>query len=318
MAELKFQCIHSRVEKSGQIMGRFVIPALKPGQGITIGNILRRVLLADLEGIAITGVKIPGVLHEFSSIDGIREDLLEIFLSLKQIVFKSEDSFNTTTGLINVQGPGVITAKNIVFPESQIEIINPNQYIGTLVSDKNLQIELEIEKGVNYKLSSDMNHYKDENSDLVAVDAIFMPVLRVNYAINTNYTKQDSISESLILEILTNGSLTPEKALKKASQQVILWFQELIDEQQSQPIETPEVREVETIDEEDPILIEELQLSVRAYNCLKKIGIHTLNDLKQYSQEDIKNIKNFGKKSAQEVFTTLEEKFNIVLDQTNP
>lgn len=318
MAELKFQCIHSRVEKSGQIMGRFVIPALKPGQGITIGNILRRVLLADLEGIAITGVKIPGVLHEFSKIESVREDLLEVFLSLKQIVLKSDEAFTQTTGVINVTGPGVITARNIVFPAKNIEVINPNQYIGTVVTDSNLQLELEIEKGVNYKLSNEMNHYKDENSELVAIDAIFMPVLKVNYAINTNYTKQDSISESLILEILTNGSLTPENALKQASQQIILWFQELIDEELPQPVTTNESEEIEHFEEEEPILIEELQLSVRAYNCLKKIGINNLSDLKQYSQEDIKNIKNFGKKSAQEVFTTLEEKFNIVLDPTNP
>lgn len=315
MSELKFQCIHSKVNKSGQIMSRFVIPTLKPGQGITIGNILRRVLLADLEGMAITGVKIPDVLHEFSTVEGIREDLLEIFLNLKQIVFKDNSADQKISGLINVKGPGILTAKNITLTNPDIKIINQNQYIGTIVNNKNINIELQIEKGVNYKLSNEMSHYNDKDNEMIAIDAIFMPVLRVNYAINRNYRKKDHVSESLIVEILTNGSITPEQALQHASRQIIKWFQHLINETIE---EKPKIKRVEILEIPQPknetILIEELQLSARAYNCLKKQKIHTLIDLKKYSQEDIKNIKNLGKKSALEIFTTLKERFNIVLE----
>lgn len=315
MMELQFQCIHSKVNQSGQMMSRFILPSLKSGQGITIGNILRRVLLADLEGLAITGIQIEGIKHEFSTIESIREDLLEILLNLKQIVIKTNNpNITKVEAVIQVKGPGIITAKNIHFEKNEIEIINPNQYIATIVDKKEINFKLQIEKGVNFKLSNEMPHYQDETSNLIAVDAIFMPVLRVNYGVSKNYIQKNNVSEALIIEILTNGSITPENALKNACKQIVQWFEALL-KTSSKNISTQikETKNISKLTSSELILIEELQLSVRAYNCLKKLGINTLNDFKKYSKEDIKNIKNLGSKSADEIFNKLKEKFNIVI-----
>ena len=308
--ELKFKYVKSSVEESGHIVGHFIMTNLIPGQGLTIGNALRRVLLSNLEGTAITGIKIPGVAHEFSTIPNVREDVLEIFLNLKQIVLKSEKQ-TPIFGTVTIDGPGVITASSIKF-DDDIEIVNPNQYIASFSGEDTLTFDIKVEKGIGYQFAEQAN--SNDNIDFLSIDAVFMPVLKVNYKINNVYLGYSKTTESLILEITTNGSVSPEKALSEAAQKLMTWFSFLTSEQHLAP--QKEV-EVEPIAQNDVILIEELQLPVRAYNCLKRAGINSVDDLVNYSQEEIREIKNFGKKSAQEVFQALKDKFDIVLPSLN-
>ena len=311
MTELNFQYFKSSVEESGKLTGHFLLQSLEAGQGLTIGNALRRVLLSNLEGTAITGIKIPGVAHEFSTIPNVREDVLEIFLNLKQIVLKSEKQ-TPIFGTVTIEGPGVITASSIKFDDEDIEIVNPNQYIASFSGEDTLTFDIKVEKGIGYQFAEQAN--SNDNIDFLSIDAVFMPVLKVNYKINNVYLGYSKTTESLILEITTNGSVSPEKALSEAAQKLMTWFSFLTSEQNLAP--QKEV-EVEPIAQNDVILIEELQLPVRAYNCLKRAGINSVDDLVNYSQEEIREIKNFGKKSAQEVFQALKDKFDIVLPSLN-
>jgi DNA-directed RNA polymerase subunit alpha len=311
MTELNFQYFKSSVEESGKLTGHFLLQSLEAGQGLTIGNALRRVLLSNLEGTAITGIKIPGIAHEFSTIPNVREDVLEIFLNLKQIVLKSEKQ-TPIFGTVTIEGPGVITASSIKFDDEDIEIVNPNQYIASFSGEDTLTFDIKVEKGIGYQFAEQAN--SNDNIDFLSIDAVFMPVLKVNYKINNVYLGYSKTTESLILEITTNGSVSPEKALSEAAQKLMTWFSFLTSEQNLAP--QKEV-EVEPIAQNDVILIEELQLPVRAYNCLKRAGINSVDDLVNYSQEEIREIKNFGKKSAQEVFQALKDKFDIVLPSLN-
>ena len=311
MTELTFQYFKSSVEESGKLTGHFLLQSLEAGQGLTIGNALRRVLLSNLEGTAITGIKIPGIAHEFSTIPNVREDVLEIFLNLKQIVLKSEKQ-TPIFGTVTIEGPGVITASSIKFDDEDIEIVNPNQYIASFSGEDTLTFDIKVEKGIGYQFAEQAN--SNDNIDFLSIDAVFMPVLKVNYKINNVYLGYSKTTESLILEITTNGSVSPEKALSEAAQKLMTWFSFLTSEQNLAP--QKEV-EVEPIAQNDVILIEELQLPVRAYNCLKRAGINSVDDLVNYSQEEIREIKNFGKKSAQEVFQALKDKFDIVLPSLN-
>ena len=311
MTELNFQYFKSSVEESGKLTGHFLLQSLEAGQGLTIGNALRRVLLSNLEGTAITGIKIPGVAHEFSTIPNVREDVLEIFLNLKQIVLKSEKQ-TPIFGTVTIEGPGVITASSIKFDDEDIEIVNPNQYIASFSGEDTLTFDIKVEKGIGYQFAEQAN--SNDNIDFLSIDAVFMPVLKVNYKINNVYLGYSKTTESLILEITTNGSVSPEKALSEAAQKLMTWFSFLTSEQNLAP--QKEV-EVEPIAQNDVILIEELQLPVRAYNCLKRAGINSVDDLVNYSQEEIREIKNFGKKSAQEVFQALKDKFDIVQPSLN-
>ena len=181
MAELNFQYFKSSVEESGKLTGHFLIESLEAGQWLTIGNALCRVLLSNLEGTAITGIKIPGVAHEFSTIPNVREDVLEIFLNLKQIVLKSEKQV-PIFGKVSINGPGVITASSIKFDDEDIEIVNPNQYIASFSGDDTLTFDIKVEKGIGYQFAEQAN--TNDNMDFLAIDAVFMPVLKVNYKIS--------------------------------------------------------------------------------------------------------------------------------------
>lgn len=258
MTELNFQYFKSSVEESGKLTGHFLLQSLEAGQGLTIGNALRRVLLSNLEGTAITGIKIPGVAHEFSTIPNVREDVLEIFLNLKQIVLKSEKQ-TPIFGTVTIEGPGVITASSIKFDDEDIEIVNPNQYIASFSGEDTLTFDIKVEKGIGYQFAEQAN--SNDNIDFLSIDAVFMPVLKVNYKINNVYLGYSKTTESLILEITTNGSVSPEKALSEAAQKLMTWFSFLTSEQNLAP--QKEV-EVEPIAQNDVILIEELQLPVRA------------------------------------------------------
>ena len=207
---------------------------------------------------------------------------------------------------MNIKGPGVVTASCIEF-DQDVEIVNPTHYIATVNSTLNTSYELRAEKGSGY-IFADQTQKKYE--DFLNIDAVFMPVLKVNYTIKKVYTGYNQTTDSLVLEITTNGSLTPEEALNYGARKLTNWFGALTT---IETIDQEETKQIEQVIEHETILIEELQLPVRAYNCLKRSGINSIDDLKQYSEEEIKEIKNFGKKSAQDVFQALKEKYNIVL-----
>ena len=312
MSNISIKCLKSEKIESGACYGQFVINFLKVGQGITIGNQLRRVLLGDLGGIAISAVRIAGVTHEFSTIPGIREDILEILLNLKGIVLKSKTHITEgQIGRLKIYGPSVVTADLIQLP-STLEIVNPNHYIATISTSNLLEIEFKFEYGTGYRLASQTVCEDGEN--YLQLDTIFMPVQKVNFKIENIYDSSNNISERLFIDIWTNGSISPNDALKSASQIIIDLFSSLINNKEiNEGNEFKLKAESISIEPYTNITIEELQLSVRAYNCLKKAQINTVGDLLQYSPEKLQELKNFGRKSADEVFSTLKHKLNIIL-----
>ena len=309
MDNISIKCLKSEKIESGACYGQFVINSLNPGQGITVGNQLRRVLLGDLGGMAISAVRIAGITHEFSTIPGVREDILEILLNLKGIVFSSHTQ-NTEFGHLKIQGPTVITAGLLQLP-SGIKIINPNHYIATISTSNIVEIKFKLEYGTGYRLVS--HSITDDGEGYLQLDTIFMPVQKVDFKIESIYNDLKNIKERLFIDIWTNGSISPNDALESAAQIIIDLFTLLIN---NQDINNDEIKKhINTISIEPytNIAIEELQLSVRAYNCLKKAQIHTVGDLLQYSPEKLQELKNFGRKSADEVFSTLKNKLGIIL-----
>jgi len=309
MNNLFVKSLQSKTLESGVSQGQFLINSLQPGQGITIGNQLRRVLLNDLGGMAISAVRIAGINHEFSTIPGVREDILEILLNLKGIVVKS-NAKTPQFGRLKIQGPAVITADLIQLP-SNLEIINSSHYIMTISTSNVLEIEFKFEYGTGYRLASQT--FLEKNENFLQLDAIFMPVQKVDFKIENIYDNSNTITERLFLDIWTNGSISPHQAFTFAAQITIDLFTLLID---SRTIDMNNKLESKTqsinIEPYTNIAIEELQLSVRAYNCLKKAQINTVGDLLQYSPERLQELKNFGRKSADEVFSTLKNKLGII------
>ena len=310
MSNISIKCLKSEKIDSGASHGQFLINSLRPGQGITIGNQLRRVLLNDLGGMAISAVRIAGVSHEFSTIPGVREDILEILLNLKGIVLKSKMK-TPQFGRLKIQGPAVVTADLIQLP-SNLEIVNSNHYIMTISTSNILEIEFKFEYGTGYQLSS--HTFLEENENYLQLDTIFMPVEKVDFKIENVYDNENNITERVFLDIWTNGSISPNEALISAAQITIDLFTLLLEnkdtkEQNKLKSKTRSI----SIEPYTNIAIEELQLSVRAYNCLKKAQINTVGDLLQYSPEKLQELKNFGRKSADEVFSTLKNKLGIIL-----
>jgi DNA-directed RNA polymerase subunit alpha len=217
MTNISIKCLKSEKIESGACHEQFLINSLRPGQGITIGNQLRRVLLSDLGGIAISAVRIAGVSHEFSTIPGVREDILEILLNLKGVVFKSKIQ-TPQFGRLKIQGPAVITADLIQLPSS-LEVINPNHYIMTISTPSILEIEFKFEYGTGYKLASQT--FVEENESYLQLDSIFMPVQKVDFKIENLYDSANNITERVFLDIWTNGSISPNEALKSAAQIII-------------------------------------------------------------------------------------------------
>ena len=286
-----------RDSQSNNIYGKFSILPLAKGHGLTVGNSLRRILLSDLSGIAITALKISGVEHEFSVIPGVREDLLEILLNLKQIVFTGT-LINESIINISVKGPKIITANDLLLPDN-LKIVNPTQYIAVISNNVELTFELKISSGTGYKLANP-NSIKN-GEDFIEIDAIFTPIQRVNYYVENIYTKPRLLKENLLIEIWTNGSITPYCALKNASEILINLFSTftLTSETNKKDL---------SFESKTNILIEELNLSARAYNCLKNAQINSLEDLMQYSMQDLEQLKSFGQKSM--IYTQLQDNLN--------
>jgi DNA-directed RNA polymerase subunit alpha len=310
MNNISIKCLKSEKIQSGACHGQFVLNSLRPGQGITIGNQLRRVLLGDLSGVAISAVRIAGITHEFSTIPGVREDILEILLNLKGIVLKSKTK-ETQFGRLKVQGPSVVTA-DLIQLSSDLEIVNPNHYIATISTSNILEIEFRFEYGTGYKLSNQA--FSDEDDNYLQLDTIFMPVQKVDFKIENVYDAANNISERMLLDIWTNGSISPTEALESAAQIIIDLFLLLLNNNTTTEKNPLDLKNQSiSIEPYTNIAIEELQLSVRAYNCLKKAQINTVGDLLQYSPEKLQELKNFGRKSADEVFSTLKNKLGIIL-----
>lgn len=306
MAQFQVECIESDTGNDRSSYSKFVLEPLERGQGITVGNALRRVLLSNLEGAAITAVRVAGVTHEFMTIPGVREDVLDILLNMKEVVLKSYSS-QPQIGRLRVEGPATVTAGYFELP-SEVEAINPEQYIASLSPGSTLEMEFRIEKGVGYRA---IERGRDEASalDFLQIDSVFMPVRKVNYTVENARVGGSLEKDRLIMEVWTNGSLTPQEALSQAAKILV----DLFD-----PLKEVDFTDTDIIDEgaEDPtnqIPIEELQLSVRAYNCLKRAQINSVADLLDYTQEDLLEIKNFGAKSAEEVIQALQDRLGITL-----
>jgi DNA-directed RNA polymerase subunit alpha len=306
VAQFQVECIESRVDADYSQYGKFVLEPLDRGQGTTVGNALRRVLLSNLAGTAVTSVRIAGVNHEFAAIPGVREDVLDVLLAMKQVVLNSH-SPEVQIGRLFVKGPATVTAKDFDL-SPDVEIISPDQYIATLSPDAVLEMEFKVEQGKGYR---PVEKNLDENValDFLQIDAIFMPVRKVNYSVEDARVGGSMEKDRLIIEMWTNGSLSPQEAISQAASILVDLFNPLKDVTY-RPVEdvdiTPE-------DETNQIPIEGLNLSVRAYNCLKRAQINSVADLLEYSQEDLLEIKNFGAKSAEEVIEALQIHLGITL-----
>jgi DNA-directed RNA polymerase subunit alpha len=311
VAQFQVDCIESTTEVDQGQHSQFVLEPLERGQGTTVGNALRRVLLSNLEGAAVTAVRIAGVTHEFTTIPGVREDVLDILLNMKEVVLRSYSS-QPQIGRLLVQGPATVTAGQFDVP-SEVEVITPDQYIATVSAGATLEMEFRIERGRGYRA---VERGRDEATslDFMQIDTVFMPVRKVNYTVEDARVGGSLEKDRLILDVWTNGSLTPQEALSQAAAILVDLFNPLKDIT-VEPT-TDDVDEVE--DPTNQIPIEELQLSVRAYNCLKRAQINSVSDLLDYSQEDLLEIKNFGQKSAEEVIEALQTRLGITLPLEKP
>jgi DNA-directed RNA polymerase subunit alpha len=305
------QCLQSTEKTETELYSKYYIGPFIKGQSTTIGNTLRRVLLSSLQGLAIVGARINDINHEFSTIPHVKEDVIDILLNLKQIVFKGNIN-EPTLARLKVKGPGIITAQDIELPPN-VKLIDPRQYIATITAKGDVEMEFLITRGQNYLKNTTLESIIP--SGFLSVDAVFMPVKKVNFFVETAQTGNSSELESLILEIWTNGSLTPAEALSTSAEVLGNSFELLkITNTTSTLAINKEIYQAEDNPEQlDTIFIEELELSVRAYNCLKRANIHTISDLMKYSANDLLEFKNFGQKSADEVCESLKKRFDMDL-----
>nr|YP_010336177.1 RNA polymerase alpha subunit [Chroodactylon ornatum]UNJ14583.1 RNA polymerase alpha subunit [Chroodactylon ornatum] len=305
MPLLQIECLESRINKPCEHYGQFAISPLNSSQAITVGNALRRTLLSDLEGTAIVAARIAGIHHEFSTIPGVREDVLEILLNLKSIVFRSSVK-ESHVGKVKVQGPGIVTAGLLELPMG-IELVDPRQYIATICTKTIFELEFRLETDVGYKV---INTSVDSmGSDFLQIDSRFMPVKQVNFTVQETSQTNSKAQDTLFLEIWTNGSITPQDAVSRGSKLLAKFFNSLKNLNFK-----PKVDEFSNDNQiVGKVSIEELQLSVRAYNCLKRAQIHSISDLLDYSYTTLLEIKNFGQKSADELVEALEKRYGISL-----
>jgi DNA-directed RNA polymerase subunit alpha len=289
--------------------GRFVVEPLERGYGTTLGNSLRRIMLSSLPGAAVSQVKIEGVLHEFSSIPGVKEDVTEIIMNIKSLAIKnSSDSNEAKTAYIEFEGEGVVTAGDIQV-DSDIEILNPDLVIATLNggADSKLYMELTITKGRGY-VSSDKNKNDDLPIGVIAVDSIYTPVERVNLTVQNTRVGQITDYDKLTLDVYTNGTLVPDEAVSLAAKVLSEHLNLFID--LSENAKTVDVMIEKEDNEKEKVLemnIDELELSVRSYNCLKRAGINTVEELTNRTPEDMMKVRNLGRKSLEEVLAKLNE-----------
>ena len=296
------ECVYSNDDPN---YGKFVVEPLERGYGTTLGNSLRRILLSSLPGVAVTSVKIDGILHEFSTIPGVKEDVTEIILNLKKLAVRLTGE-NEKRVVINEVGPKEVTAADII-KDSDIEIFNPELHIATLDEDTTLVMEINLARGRGY-VPAEMN--KDENTliSMIPTDSIFTPVRKCNFTVENARVGQVTDYDKLILEIWTDGSITPSEGVSigaKIMQEHLKLFVDLNDSAEGMDIlvEKPGNPATQALE----MTIEELELSVRSFNCLKRAAINTVEELTMKSEEDMMKVRNLGKKSLDEVKHKLEE-----------
>jgi len=315
MAILNFQKPDKIVlQKATEFEAQFEFRPLEPGYGVTIGNALRRVLLNSLEGYAIVGVKIEGVEHEFATMKGVSEDVVEIFLNLKQVRFKKIVDHEVTNEkiLLSLKNKTEFTAGMIGEGTHSLQIMNPDLLICTLDSSAKMDIELTIGKGRGYVPAED-NKPKDAPLGYIPIDSIFTPIKNVKYTIENTRVEQRTDYEKLIMEVSTDGTIHPEEAVKQASRILIQHLMIITDENIT--FDNKEEKKEDLVDEQTLQLrkvlktpLEDLDLSVRAFNCLKAAKINSLSELVQYEQEDLMKFRNFGQKSLAEIEQVLTER----------
>jgi DNA-directed RNA polymerase subunit alpha len=308
VAQFQIECVESSTEETRSHYSKFVLEPLERGQGTTVGNALRRVLLSNLEGTAVTAVRIAGVSHEFATVPGVREDVLEIMMRMKDVILKSY-SPQAQIGRLLVTGPSTVTSAHFDLP-SEVDIIDPTQYIATLAEGGKLEMEFRIEKGKGYR-TVERGREEATSLDFLQIDSVFMPVRKVNYSVEETRNEANIPKDRLLLEIWTNGSLSPQEALSSAANILVDLFNPLKDFTYTEQ----DTGISEDLDPTAQIPIEELQLSVRAYNCLKRAQVNSVADLLDFTQEDLLEIKNFGQKSAEEVVEALQRRLGITLPQ---
>ena len=282
---------------------KFVIEPLEPGFGYTVGNSLRRTLLSSIPGAAISSVRIEGVLHEFSMVPKVTEDVTDIIMNLKELVIRSEPE-EPVTVYLKAKGPGSVTAGDVT-PPAGVEILNPELHIATLGKGGSLDMEMTVERGVGYRMA-DKNKKPRDPIGVIPVDSIFSPVRRVSYAVENTRVEQMTDRDRLILDVETDGSVTPREALASAGGTLLELVQLFGDLAEAQSMQVGPAED-DSVPSDYAITVEELNLSVRSYNCLKREGINTVGDLVDKSEAELMDIRNFGQKSIDEVKAKLEE-----------
>ncbi|NLW70175.1 MAG: DNA-directed RNA polymerase subunit alpha [Eubacteriaceae bacterium] len=305
MLEFKKPNIEIAEVSPDKTYGKFVVEPLDRGYATTIGNSLRRVMISSLPGSAITGVRIDGVLHEFSTIEGCAEDVVELILNLKKVVFKSYTS-DIKTVRIEAKGPGEVTGADIIC-DSDLEVLTPEAHIATLMNDGKLNMTMTVESGSGYN-STDKNKKEDMPIGTIPIDSIFTPVRKVNFKVENTRVGNVTDYDRLTIEIWTNGTISPEEAISLASKILndhFALFIELNDNLQNMSMMVE--REESVKEKVLEMSIEELELSVRSSNCLRRADIHTVEQLISKTEDEISKVRNLGKKSLNEIKKRLTE-----------
>lgn len=297
----KIECLESTEDGS---YGKFVIEPLERGYGITLGNSLRRILLSSLPGVAANSIKIEGVLHEFSTVKGVKEDVTEIILNIKCLALKMSGD-GPRTIYIDAEGTGVVTAGDIKTDED-VEVVNKDLHIATLDSDGKLYMEIEVNRGRGY-VTQNRNKREDMPIGTIPIDSIYTPVKRVNFSVENTRVGQITDYDKLTIEIWTNGTIRPEEAISLSAKILIEHFKLFMTlTDHADDVEIMVEKEEDKKEKVLEMTIEELDLSVRSYNCLKRAGINTVQELTERSMDDMMKVRNLGKKSLEEVEQKLE------------
>lgn len=293
------------IKHKDDFCGEFIIEPLERGFGHTLGNSIRRVLLSSIEGAGITRIRVEDIMHEFSTLEGMKEDMIEFITNLKGVVFKMESDEPVLLKL-EKKGPGTVKASDIKL-SSDVEIVNPDAYICTLTKKGKLNAEIRVEKNKGYK-NAEENVVEGEPLGVIPIDTIFSPVRLVRFKVENTRVGQMTNFDRLSINIKTNGSVKPEDALSQASKIINDYMALLIDLSDKESKDEPIFEEIEEEDKKQEYpSIEELELSVRAHNCLKREGIVTIEKLLEYSEDELLDIRNFGQKSIQEVKDKIKE-----------
>jgi DNA-directed RNA polymerase, alpha subunit, bacterial and chloroplast-type len=302
--EIEKPTISKEISDDGRY-GKFTVEPLERGYGTTLGNCMRRILLSSLPGAAVTSVKIDGILHEFSTIPGVKEDVTEIILNLKKLAVRLNGE-STKRVIINAVGPKEVTAADII-GDSEMEIFNPDLHIATLEENATLVMEINLARGRGY-VSADQNKTDSTPISVIPVDSIYTPVTKVNFTVQNTRVGQVTDFDRLVLEIWTDGSITPEEGVSigaKIMQEHLNLFIQLDDSTDGMEIMVE--KEEDQKEKALEMTIEELELSVRSFNCLKRAAINTVEELTERSEDDMMKVRNLGKKSLDEVKNKLAE-----------